>query len=155
VKPNTEKGRSYAWAFQRLKEAHQQGYYIEAAAVAESIIADRLYSILLAKGETFKPGKDGHPTFGALILALEKHLDGSESFNLERLRAFQKARNTAIHQVAKSQPGEPTLKVEDFLKTAELASSEGGKLARGVVDWHRAQLPPALKNTNRRARKTD
>lgn len=150
---NVEKGRSFAWAFRRMKEAHEAGYYIEAAAVAESIIADRLCSVLVARGETFKLGKDGHPTLGALIGGVGTHLDGTEGFTVDQLRAFQNARNMAIHQVAKSQPGDPTVPIEEFLSKAEEAASDGKRLARKIVEWYRRGLPPEMKAAKRKRTK--
>jgi hypothetical protein len=44
--PNREKQARYARAHERLKLAHEQGFYIEAAAICESMISDRLHSHL-------------------------------------------------------------------------------------------------------------
>lgn len=153
VNKNIEKGRSFAWAFKRMKDAHEAGYYIEAAAIAESIISDRIHSVLLAKGEKLPVAKDGFPNFATLIKAVGRHLHGTEGFTVEELDGFRENRNTAIHQVAKSQPGDPTLPIEDFLEKAKVAASDGTRLARKIVEWYRKGLPREIKAAKRKRSK--
>lgn len=150
MKKNIEKGRSFAWAFKRMKDAHEAGYYIEAAAVAESVISDRIHSVLLAKGEKLPVMKDGFPKFATLVKAVGKHLRGTEGFTVEELECFRENRNAAIHQVAKSKPGDPTVPIEHFLEKAKAAASDGKRLAREVVEWYRKGLPPEIKAAKRK-----
>ena len=48
-------------------------------------------------------------------------------------------RNKIIHQLAKSEPGTPTMGIDEFLETAKIGAEEGIKYARKICDWHRKQ----------------
>jgi hypothetical protein len=43
---NTQKGDSFTYAFKRISEAKEKGFYLESVTLAESIISDRLYSFV-------------------------------------------------------------------------------------------------------------
>src|SRR5262245_37013299 len=54
---NVQKYRSFAWAFSQMKKAIEAGFYIEAVAIAESVIADRLSSFVASNDAAAKPTK--------------------------------------------------------------------------------------------------
>ena len=57
----------------------------------------------------------------------------------KRVGEWRDRRNAAIHEIAKSDPGEPTTPVGDFLEEVMTTAKEGEELAREVCDWHRQQ----------------
>jgi hypothetical protein len=138
---NATKNVSYTWAFARMKEAHGAGYHLEATALAESIISDRLLSYLRSQGS--KTTVD-HATVVKLGIEFERHASklGNDDFGklASEIVAWGKHRNAVLHSVAKSEPGTPTVPIAAFMKTAKATSDAGHRLARKVSNWHRAQL---------------
>jgi hypothetical protein len=148
---NTRKGKSYGLAFQRISLANGQGFYVEAAAIAESVIADRLESYLRGRDEILRSKKgETSLTLAGLIQLLNKHMIGDEGFTVSELDKFRHDRNKAVHEIARSYPGKPTMPVEQWINHARDAATAGAALARRVVDWHRRQLPPELKASKRK-----
>jgi hypothetical protein len=49
-------------------------------------------------------------------------------------------RNKIIHSLAKLPPGEDAESLEEFMKRAKNAASEGAKLAKAVKKWHSERL---------------
>jgi uncharacterized protein DUF4268 len=140
-KKNTQKGNSYSYAFSQMNRGIEQGFYIETIAIAESIIADRLQSYAMANG--WQPKRDFTP-FGEFITQADK-LYHSNTKN-DKIALFgdlkiwkDEYRNKVIHQVAKSDPGEATIDLDEFLQLAKEGATLGYKYARMVCDWHRKE----------------
>ena len=131
--PARSKYLSYKFAFDRMRAAHAAGFTIESATLAESVIADRILSFLLARGETLKAAE--RTPFDTLLKKLAPHLTGGEKFTMAELVRFKDERNAAVHAVAKSVPGQAPMKVDDFVAVAARASDLGQTLARQVADW--------------------
>ena len=123
-----QKYLSYRFAFQRMKEAIDAGFFLEASTIAESVISDRLLSACNRKG----PVSTKLPLSRLIDIAitLKPAVPTPESLHEWRI-----ARNQVIHAVAKSAPGKSTLKVSEFMELAESTAVNGLKLARIVATW--------------------
>lgn len=123
-----QKYLSYRFAFQRMKESIEAGFFLEASTIAESVISDRLLSACNRKGTV------------SANLPLSKLINIAISVNPavptpESLHEWRIARNQVIHAVSKSAPGKSTLKVSEFMELAESTAVNGLKLARIVATW--------------------
>jgi hypothetical protein len=96
----------YRAAHARIKEANKAGYHLEAITIIESIVADRLESRL-----THVIGKDFRfQNLGSLITKarqVEKDLK-LRSLIDQSLDNWRKARNKALHEMAKIAMGDGT-----------------------------------------------
>jgi hypothetical protein len=136
---NNTKGESFAYAFSRIDESINKGFYLEAVTVAESIVSDRLLSYVKSHDNRVNI----HTSLKQLIDKAEKLCIATESANLgyEMFLALHKwriNRNKCVHSVAKSEPGEPTITADEFNKLAKTSAEEGKILARCVCKWHYA-----------------
>lgn len=144
-KLNTIKYRSYGEAWRRMKTATEAGFYLEAIAIQESIIFDRIRSFVEhATGDVVAD----HPPYGKLVRRLEAALNkdagkerrwNNDKDLVDRLSKWADQRNKAVHQIVRSKPGTPTQPVDEFLREAEKAATDGSQLARQVSDWFREQ----------------
>lgn len=144
-KPNTTKYESYAEAWRRMKAATEAGFYLEAIAIQESIIFDRIRSFVeYATNEEVK----NEVPYGKLVRRFEAALNtdsgkqkrwNNDKDLVERLSKWAEQRNKAVHQIVRSKPGSPTQPVDEFLSEAERAANDGAALARRVSDWFREQ----------------
>lgn len=157
MRGNSAKAKSYAWCFQRMKEAHEAGFHLEAIALAESIITDRLLSFIRG---ALKNGTGHHVrqvmrrsadevTLGPLIKCLEESAI-EPGIPIGELDAWRRARNTLLHGLAKSDPDQPTKDLDGLLREASTAAQQGRRLARMVADWHRRELRAHKSNLTRR-----
>lgn len=116
ISGNARKYESYKEAFARIKLAQADGYYLEAIAIAESIICDRLISYL-TRPQSARPIKKDRrgrwPQLSDLIRSWRKESPDSRLCN--RVDEWRQTRNTAVHGFAKSDPGTPTMDLEKFL----------------------------------------
>ena len=91
----------YKLAFERMDEALQEGWLLEAISLQESIITDRLISILKAKGETVHTKH----SLGRLISRVKKTMTGSaitsEGDFFNELEQWRDARNECVHAFCK------------------------------------------------------
>lgn len=133
---NMEKHDSYTLAYDRIAEALEQGFPLEAIAIEESIIADRLVSYLVFRNVTNPPINN----FGKLIEFAENHSESSNAPFFEQVRTWKNGRNSMLHGIVKSMPGTaPATKAEDFIAEARRLAEEGLKLTRVVQTWQRKQ----------------
>jgi hypothetical protein len=129
-KGNIEKFNSYSEAFKRIKESNKAGFYLEAIAIEESIIFDRLYSILLINGIVFK--KDIlSMTLGHLIRS-NRLTTIISSTDLSAIEKFWYERCISLHQICKSYPKTPTLKIDSFLENSRKTSLSGLSICRAL-----------------------
>ncbi len=131
--PGTDVGRLryglYRQAYARISEASMKGFYLEAIAIIESLITDRLESRL-----TFLMDRDvSFKTLGSLIAEIRKR-EKDELFkqlvsnDVDRWRAL---RNAAIHEMAKIADGEfPTW--ERRAKAIESVAASGLTCLRAI-----------------------
>jgi hypothetical protein len=151
VAKNTIKGDSFTYAFGRINEAISDGYFLEAVTLAESVISDRLYSFVKhhESSDTHKlPSKEKKAiktTNFALLIKKARRFDSlnlmaNESTNMfDAIDQWRDERNKCVHSVAKSEPGQETISVDEFKIMAEKSAKQGKHLARMVCDWHRKQ----------------
>jgi hypothetical protein len=137
-KGNATKYFSYREAWTRIKLAREAGFFLEAIAIQESIIADRLTGYLIVVGEI--PLETRHRSLGEVIkLWKKRHPTNIEVKGCSNLQgavdAWRRSRNEAVHRIVQSLPGSPTVPIDDFLTLAEKAASEGDLLAKAVSAW--------------------
>lgn len=138
---NIAKADSYREAHARIKTAGEQHFYIESAAIMESIISDRLLSYLHgAHGHPPRNKNGTHHSFNNLIQALAKHHQEQDIVDFcQELHDWRDSRNKAIHSIVMSDPGNPTENVDTFLAKAEKCHEKGKKLTRQVENWVKQQ----------------
>lgn len=117
----------------RLKRSLANGFWIEAICIEESIICDRIESVLHTK--------TGSPRIGNLApLVLEVIASGSHSLSdqalFEELKAWINNRNIVVHELVKvSLDNMEPWEEREF--RAEKTALEGQRLARQVKNWSR------------------
>lgn len=135
TKGNVQKHDTYKEAFARIKHAIDQHFFIEAIAIQEAIISDRLRSHLEYHKKLPKDDK-----FYSLLKEW-KALNGAKeklavSIELpELIDLWREQRNNAIHGIVAKESH-----VEMFLKNAEAAAKTGLKLTRALCDWHQKEV---------------
>jgi hypothetical protein len=146
TKGNVLKHDNYTEAFARIKAAINQGFFIEAIAIQEAIISDRLKSHLsfymkLPKDEKFHS-----------LLKAWKALDVRDNMQTvstdlpELINQWRRQRNGAIHGfIAKD------CNVDRVLKSAKVTAQIGLNLTRALCSWHGKQVRQSQKT--RRAAK--
>ena len=140
---NKSKYLSYKKAWERINAALEQGFFLEAITIEESIISDRLLSYILGVEPKAKVGiKSG---LGDLISHWRKHAGASliqaDGADLgDATNVWRVKRNSAVHGLVKSAPGTPTTQPDDFLELARQAAEDGKTLARKIQNWHKKML---------------
>ena len=133
---------SYREAWTRIKEAQEQGFYLEAVTLVESIISDRLVSYLVSVGEMDVAGR--YVSLSALIRRWKERKPESISFGgYSDLQAavdhWRQLRNNVIHGMVKSPPDTEPDDPVDFIAKAREAAATGEKLAKAVSRWRDKQ----------------
>ena len=134
---NITKGASFTYAFRRINESIKQEFYLEAVTLAESIISDRLLShvksrdVRVNKNTSLKQLIDKAKKLNATVDSINSEFD-----LLLLLDEWRINRNKCVHSVAKSEPGEPTITIDEFHNLAKISASKGKDLARRVCIWH-------------------
>ncbi|MFM0603659.1 hypothetical protein PQR05_03905 [Paraburkholderia sediminicola] len=144
------KGRRYAEAWWRIREARANGFYFEVVTLCESIISDRLLSYIVGKHEK----ANERTNFGSLIEKWKKlageNLPSFESSNLaDAVDDWREHRNEVVHGITKSLPGTAMPPLEEFIVRARETAERGAVLARLVSNWHRQQLREHLKTSDK------
>lgn len=147
---NMSKWRSYQLAYKHIGEAIGQGFYIEALALEESIISDRLDSAVKGKGlET-----SGKPILlGTLVKLVRKHPGefqglhdhlAKKGLTFDDVDAWREERNKFIHNIAHGLPQQKTpVTAEEYTARGTAAAERGLKLARIVCAWSQSDLRAA------------
>lgn len=146
---NIKKGMSYTLAFALINDALKCKCHLQAIAVEESILADRLASALYF-GEKATAGLPDRDTLGMIlrkwkdgcdkrkrgaefVARRRKRMDDCFGEQHDRLLSWWKARNELLHGIVKSFPGtSPIHTPEQFLEKAQTAAEEGYKLVREI-----------------------
>lgn len=147
---NMAKYEAYKLAFGQINAALKAGFPIEAIALEESIISDRLESAAVGKGISLKKRQAGRTAdfselaglvetnaeFRGLAEALEK-----AGFSSGSLAAWGKSRNDFIHNVAHGAPrGTPAISASEYKTQGAMIAKNGLKLARLVCAWSKKEL---------------
>ena len=127
------RGELYRGANVQLKAALQAGFWIEAIALCESMLSDRLearYSFIA--GETEEARR--HKTIGTLLKQLRNNDRQKDNERLRTLYAeiaeWSKKRNRAVHHAVKLSDGENFESWAERYSSLELAATEGAALVR-------------------------
>lgn len=142
---NKSKYNSYTVGWDRINQSIEQGFFLEAVAIEESIIFDRLRSFLV-----FYEGGDIDNTVPLKKIvrrwqdALNRMVKEDRSFSFDGqlasdTLAWVDNRNAVIHTIVRSKPGEPTREITEFLIHAEQTAKSGKLIARAISDWFRRQ----------------
>lgn len=127
---NHLKYSAYTYAFQRIEEAVERGFYLEAVAIAESLISDRLMSACRKAGQMPK-----RSTLSELIDAaryLVPPIPREDEFH-----SWRENRNRVLHGMVKPHKKSPLLAPPDFLELSERTAYSGMKLARVASNWEK------------------
>lgn len=143
---NVEKYSSYREAWTRINLACEHEFYLEAVALVESIITDRLIVYLSAVEAIERPVEvRGYPRFNTLLQKWRKHhpepiIVGAVTDLHAAVDRWRNFRNEVVHGMVKSHPGTPTTPIDEFLAHARLAAHEGRDLAKAVSSWSKKTL---------------
>lgn len=129
----------YAAAIKRMKEAMDAGFNVEAIAIEESLICDRLESI----ANELSDGKFSYRTIGGLTDYLlggrQKTSISSELVeNLSQIKEWAKKRNNAVHELAKLTPDMHVTFKESYDSLKDV-TTEGLRLFRELDNLIRKQ----------------
>lgn len=137
---NIQKFAAYTEAFARIKSGLDTGHPIEAIAIEEAILSDRISSHLTHYKSM--PGGE-YPAFGNLIKKWEKLSSRLQDNQGEKLaiktKTWKDRRNAAIHGLVKSDAGMPPTDTDSFLEEANETAQEGLTLVRDVLSWHQKE----------------
>ena len=145
---NRTKYISYRRAYERIALSIEHGFFLEAIAIEESIISDRLRSFV-SYVQNAEIGD--HVPFGKIVVRWinnlnkdnkskdENRWDYDENL-LSDVKTWVDRRNFALHSIVKSQPGTATMDIEEFLIESEKTARMGSRLSRMVSDWSKAQI---------------
>jgi len=142
IRGNAAKFWCYCEAWSRIKQAQEQGFYLEAVTIEESIITDRLISYLISIGmtkQTEKPGR--YPSFAELIKRWGQQCPltkPQESHALQlQVDEWRQRRNKVVHGIVKIANDAALDTIVSFVEEAKQVAEEGKLLARAVADWVR------------------
>lgn len=149
MEKNFQKYESYKNAYDQIKAAIDAGFYLEAITIEESILADRLYRFCKDKGYSRRAERATLGDEKRYIEGLPIDIQQSEKIDfLVNLELFWINRNKCLHQIVKSEPGEPTIDIETFRDFACQTADNGLILAKKVNNWakrykQKAMIKPA------------
>lgn len=140
---NASKYDSYREAWLRIRLAKENGFFLEAIVIQESIISDRLISYLFRPTESKALSNNNDNRFISLNNLIQKWSSdfpnglpsGKYPDLISAVDKWRCFRNEAIHAIVKSEPGKPTQSVDLFLQKAKEAVEEGENLTREVCNW--------------------
>jgi len=140
VKKEAQKGNkvkydAYTEAFTRIKAANESNFFLEAVAIQEAIISDRLKSHL---GHLGRLPKKKPPTLHDLVKVWKREIQVQnivlEIKLADEVDQWRVLRNQAVHGLVSARS------VNDFLESAEAAAKTGEVLARAVCAWHKKEI---------------
>jgi len=135
---NIEKCDLYTLAFARIKESIAGKFPVEAIALEESIISDRLRSLLLAAVPVLMKRKACD--VGSLISYAQLYIAPREDKLLSDLYDWIKKRNNAIHGIVSTRNGGgATFSASRFVSNAMAVAKKGESLAHQLSDWTRKE----------------
>jgi hypothetical protein len=145
---NAGKFLNYTEAWARIRLAIKQGFFLEAVAIQESIISDRLISYLVkscGQDPSHKGLRKLNDTLGMWGRAAKgRAVDEPDRLReleelQDRLDRWRDERNEVIHGLVGGRSIDVSEGVEDFLGRAKHAAQEGEILARLVNSWVRRE----------------
>jgi len=139
IKANHAKFLSYKLAHERMKAAVEAGFPLEAVAIAESLITDRLLSFINFYGADFDPEKStlGGVAQKAAKICRETSNDPVGEALATKAEMWAKDRNSVLHAIAKSGQGVgPKIATYAFVEHAHGVAVRGLDLVKQVKSWH-------------------
>lgn len=112
---------------ERIYKAIEQNFYLEAIALEESCISDRLSLILYLKGQ-----KAGTKSFAKLIALCGEFLPKNLKADVD---SWRKERNSAIHNLVRSSPLEDIIELEELDAMSAVTAKTGVELLERVNVW--------------------
>lgn len=91
----------YKLAFERLNDALEEGWLLEAISLEESIISDRLLSALVSLGGSASPKTSLNNLINEVKVALLANGGNPESDLFDRLHQWRQDRNECVHSFCK------------------------------------------------------
>lgn len=146
---NMPKYYTYRYAIDQINKAIDAGFFLEAITIEESIIVDRLYRFCWDNGLTKSASQATLGTVETFIKRIPDEIQRVEQIDfLEELDRFRQNRNTCLHQIAKSDPGEPTMPFEEFINLARSTAIEGKALMKKISNWSRRYKRKVTRNND-------
>ena len=137
---NMMKYNSYQRAMEQVNAGIAAGFFLEAITIEESILTDRLLLFYRHKGTNQKLT---NLTLGGILTFLKQDetlcKDNAIDF-IDDLSQFWVNRNTCLHQIAKSEPGTPTMDFEELSRLANATAINGKLLVSKVGGWSRKYI---------------
>ena len=128
-----EKGQKryqlYKSAIDRYQKALKEGFYLEAITLMESLITDRLESILIYHG-IIRP-EEAFRMLGPCITELQKVQGVLSDDLLVQLNNWRKDRNKSLHEIAKIEEGDPAIFNQRYSSLQQVAK-DGYKLFQSI-----------------------
>ena len=157
---NQEKRQSYTLAFRQIGNSIKAGFPIEAIALEESILADRLESAVSGKGLPLSkkprqttPAAERRPKTPLLSKLLDTVAENESAFatlrkelekkglSLAALDEWKDKRNDFIHNVVHAAPErKPNVDATTYLEEGRKVAELGRKLACAVCTWSSAEV---------------
>ena len=157
---NIGKHDAYALAFDMINEAIASCCPLQAIAIEESILTDRLWSTLNVGVEVTDKDVE-RMSLGGALKAWHPDEKASESkknpnrlkFDEEMERIYseldrwRRMRNSLLHSIAKSRQGDaPAVPAEEFREYAQYAAKNGLRLVRTVANWTQKTIRKSKKS---------
>jgi hypothetical protein len=133
---------SYKLAIERINLAIEHEFPLEAIAIEESILTDRLLSFANYHDAKLNPTKS---TLGAVSRKVKKLVETSTDNKLIRLIDdvidWSSNRNAMLHELVKSNQGDgPKILASDFFLFAMEYAKQGKKFANDVSKWVASEI---------------
>jgi hypothetical protein len=136
---NKQKYNSYRYSFSRINEAIKAKFFIEAVMIEESLISDRILSVLVKNNCLSEKELNKLPQFASLIERTKSLPSPFESAS--ELHEWREKRNKITHAIAKSLPGQPTITTKEFTKLARETAKTGLVLCNKIKRWSCQKQP--------------
>lgn len=136
---NVSKAENYSAAWRQIKKATDNGFYIEALSIQESILSDRLlHHLHKYYGLPLRNKKNWHHTLNDLVnYTRAVSTDGGMVKILSRFSLWRNKRNIAVHALVRSDPGVKEVPADVFFTKARRAALVGTRITRDVDNWCR------------------
>ncbi len=145
VAGNAPKHDAYREAWARIRLAKENGFFLEAITIQESIISDRLISYFTRPTATNPISSGNNGQWSSLNQLIQRwkseYPDGLRTNRYENLiqalDQWRILRNKAIHAIVKFESNDEARTVDEFLNKAREAAVEGEILAKEICNWCR------------------
>jgi hypothetical protein len=135
IKGYSDKFLAYREAWTRIKESQEQGFYLEAITIEESIISDRLSSYFR---NVLKTEKQPNSLKGMQDLWKKHHPEAITSGGYKdlifELDKWREERNQSIHAIVQSHT-HPERSIDSFLLHSKNVAARGEKLTSAISRW--------------------